>query len=112
MRPDWHLAFAWFAGLVALESGRLQSWDTLRLGLGAFLLTYASGIHYPASLAWTGILIYLVWLTRDLHWLKQERGWSGALRPVFALLVGGCAFGIPYLLLFVIPHLHAILGQV
>ena len=110
MRPDWHLAFAWFAGLVALESGRLQSWDTLRLALGAFLLTYASGIHYPGSLAWTGVLVYVVWLLRDLHRLKRERGWSGALRPLLALVVGGCAFGIPYLLFFLIPYWHEILS--
>lgn len=112
LRPDLHLAFALFAGLIALESGRLESWDPLRLGLGAFLLTYASGIHYPASLAWTGILVYIIWLIWDLQRLKQERGWSAALRPVFALILGGCAFGIPYALLFVIPHWYEIMSQI
>src|SRR5260370_39419391 len=53
LRPDLHLAFALFAGLIGLESGRLQSWDPLRLGLGAFLLTYASRSHYPALRSWT-----------------------------------------------------------
>jgi dolichol-phosphate mannosyltransferase len=95
--PNYHLAFAWFAGLIALETGRLQSWNPPRLGLGAFLLTYASGIHYPGSLAWTGAVVYLLWLIRAL-------GWPKARRPAAALVLGGCLFGIPYLVCFVIPH--------
>jgi hypothetical protein len=101
IRPDSHLAFAWFAGLVALETGRIDGWNCFRLGLGAFLLSYASGLHYPASLAWTGVLVYA-------SWALYELGWRSSRPPLVSLTVGGCLFGIPYLALFVLPHLEAI----
>src|SRR5262245_35368615 len=68
VRPDAHLALAWFAGLVALETGRLADWNRPRLLAGSFLLTYASGLHYPAITAWTGVLVYLVWVLRQRGW--------------------------------------------
>jgi hypothetical protein len=102
LRPDMHLAFAWFAGLVALESGRLADWDPARLFSGSFLLAYASGLHYPAVLAWIGVLVYLAWL---LH----TGGWHSRPRSVMALISGACLFGVPYLTLFVLPHLKEIL---
>jgi hypothetical protein len=102
LTPEQHLAFAWMAGLVTLEAGRVGSWDPWRLGLGAFLLTYASGIHYPASFAWTGCLAYGVWAAWSLGW-RKARGAVGSL------MLGGLLFGIPYLLLFVLPHWKEIL---
>lgn len=101
VRPDVHVAIAWFAGLVALESGRLANWHTPRLALGAFLLTYASGIHYFGAIAFLGVAVYLAWVTWSLRW--------GAIVPVVAMMAGGLAFGVPYLVLFVLPDRAAIL---
>src|SRR5205823_1979328 len=86
---------AWFAGLIGLESGRLAGWRTWRLGVGSFLVTLASTIHYPASFAWLGVLVYVVWAYR------HAPAWK---RAVAALVAGGCVCGIPYLVGFVIPH--------
>jgi len=101
-RPDLHLAFAWFAGLIALETGRLDDWNLKRLFLGSALLTYASALHYPAFVSWTGVFVYVVWVLR-------LRGWRLALKPILAIIAGGCLIGFPYLALFVIPHWHSII---
>jgi hypothetical protein len=105
LRPDVHLALAWFAGLIALETGRLASWNPFRLFVGSFLLTYASGLHYPAIIAWTGVMVYLAWVLKD-------RGWAAGRGSALALLGGGAAFGVPFLVLFWIPHWPAILDNV
>lgn len=96
VRPDLHLTAAWFAGLVALESGRLAGWKVWRLALGAFLLTYASGLHYPGSLAFLGCVVYSIWCGINLGWVRA-RG------PILAMGAAACVFGIPYLVTFVIP---------
>jgi hypothetical protein len=101
-RPDLHMTFAWFAGLIALETGRLDDWNPKRLLLGGLLLTYASTLHYVASFAWTGVLVYMLWVVR-------VRAWRIATRPLLAMAVGGCLIGIPYLLIFVVPHWHDII---
>jgi hypothetical protein len=108
LRPDTHVAVAWFSGLVALESGRLSGWDGKRLFLGAFLVTYASGIHYFAAPALTGVLVYMVWA-----WRRLPR--ADALRKISILVAGGAAFGLPYLVLFLWPfwtEIRAITTQV
>lgn len=97
IRPDLHRALALFAGLVALESGRLRQWDWRQLFLGSLLLTYSASLHYPGFLAWTGALVYLLWVLRD-------RGWNEGRSPALALMAGGCVVGIPCLLFFVIPE--------
>ena len=104
-RPDLHLAFAWFAGLIALETGRLDDWNFKRLFLGSALLTYASALHYPAFVAWTGVFTYVVWVLR-------LRGWRKASKPILALIAGGCLVGFFYLALFVVPHWHSSLAFV
>jgi hypothetical protein len=104
-RPEGALYAAWFAGLVLLESGRLANWNWRRLFAGAFLLTWASGVHYYACAAFLGVVVYLVWVVRDL-------GWPQARSRVIALCAGGCLFGIPYLGLYLLPHLKQILMYV
>src|SRR6516162_381569 len=101
LRPELDLAGAWFAGLVALESARLDGWDARRLFLGSLLLTYASGVHYVASIAFTGVLVYLVWACFDL-------GFAKARPKILAMVAGGTLFGLPYLLLFMLPDWNAI----
>jgi len=120
VRPDLHFAFAFFTGLVALESGRLLNWDPKRLFLGSFLLSYASGLQYPGIMAFTGIFVYLVWVLKERAWGKLLfRGRRGiflsfflprrAVKPMASLVLGACLFGIPYLILFIIPEfLHII----
>lgn len=103
VRPDLHLALAWFAGLVALETGRLAAWRPWRLGVGSFLLAYASGLHYTGITAWTGVLVYLLWLL-------GTQGWHDGRKSILAMVLGLGAFGVPYLALFWIPHWGQIMG--
>ena len=96
-RPEGHVHAAWMLGLVLLESGRLDNWNRRRLFAGAFFLTWASGVHYYAVAAFTGVAVYVVWALRSL-------GWRQGRRAVVALCAGGCLFGLPYLGLFLIPY--------
>jgi len=95
-RPDLEYAFALFAGLIALESGRINNWDLKRLAIGAFLLTYVSGIHYPAMFSFIGILVYLGFA------LKANR--VHGKRVAIVMLLGALVFVIPFFLLWVIPN--------
>lgn len=104
MRPENHLNAAWLAGLIALESGRLRNWSLKWLFTGAFLVTYASGIHYYAAPAFLGILVYMIWAI-------VQHGWYRASKPLVAMTAGGLLFAVPYLLLFVIPDWHAIVAM-
>ncbi|HEV2688634.1 MAG TPA: hypothetical protein VGV35_08775 [Bryobacteraceae bacterium] len=97
MRPEAHINAAWLAGLIALESGRLRNWDLKRMFIGAFLLTYASGLHYYAAPALLGVLVYMIWALAQL-------GWRRASKPLLGMAAGGLLFGVPYLLLFLIPE--------
>jgi hypothetical protein len=102
LRPESHLAVAWFTGLVALESSRLEGWKPSRRPfLGGFLLAYASGIHYIGAAIWVGLIVYGLWCLRDL-------GWRGARRPVVFMLAGACLFGLPYFYFWVYPSWNAI----
>lgn len=104
MRPENHLNAAWLAGLIALESARLANWNLKGLFAGAFLLTYASGIHYYAAPALLGVLVYMIWAI-------VQTGWRRARKPLLAITAGGLLFGVPYLLLFLIPEWHAIMAM-
>ena len=97
MRPEGHLNAVWMAGLIALESGRLLKWNLKWLGAGAFLVSYASGLHYYAAPAILGIVVYMAWVVIQV-------GWRGSMKPLIALAGGALAFVIPYFLLFVIPE--------
>lgn len=97
VRPDLHLTLAWFTGLIALETARRDRWDSKKLLLGSFLSADASSIHYWGAPAVCAVLVYGIWLWRDLPWNK-------ASRKLFALVLGVALFSIPYLLLFVIPN--------
>lgn len=97
IRPDLHLALAWFAGLIALEVARLDNWNGVKLFLGSFLLTYASGLHYFGAIAFTGVFVYVLWAYREL-------GLARAKTKILALVAGGCLFGLPYLIFFVVPY--------
>ncbi len=103
IRPEPHLALAWFAGLVALESGRIAGWELRRLGLGGFLAAYAAGLHYWGGPALAMPLVYA-------GWVLGSQGWQKAWKPIMALLVGTGLFVIPYLLWFVWPQWEAIRG--
>jgi hypothetical protein len=96
-RPEGHVHAAWFCGLVLLESGRLEDWNWRSLAAGAFLLTWASGTHYYAAFAFTGVGVYAVWAIRSL-------GWKQAKPRLAALCLGGCLFGIPYAVLYLLPY--------
>jgi hypothetical protein len=100
-RPEGELHAAWFAGLLLLESGRLEDWNHPKLFAGAFLLTWASGIHYYAAAAFLGVLVYIVWALASLGW---KNGWS----RMVALCAGGCLFGIPYTAFYLAPYFKKI----
>lgn len=105
VRPEGEAYAAWFAGLALLESGRLASWNRQRLFAGAFLLTWASGVHYYACVALAGVVVYALWAVLDLGRIEAES-------RVAALIAGGCLFGVPYLALYLAPHLKDILSFV
>jgi hypothetical protein len=96
-RPEGELLAAWFCGLLLLESGRLENWQSWRLFAGALFLTWASATHYYAGPAFLGVSVYVVWVVRSL-------GWKLAKPRVVAMFAGGCLFGIPYLVLYVLPY--------
>ena len=98
LRPDLHMALALLAGLIALQAARLQNWENKRLLLGSFLVTYASTIHYPALIAWVGIVVFVILVFRDLPW--RQSCWKLSL-----MVVGGSLAGVPYLLLHLLPNL-------
>ena len=100
-RPEGEIFAAWLLGLVLLESGRLDNWNRGRLFAGAFFLTWASGVHYYAALAWTGVAVYLAWSVRSL-------GWPAARGRVTAMCAGGCLFGVPYLAFYLLPYFRDI----
>ena len=102
-RPEGEVHAAWLCGLVLLESGRLANWNWRSLAAGAFLLTWASGTHYYAGLAFTGVAVYAAWAVRSL-------GWKGARPQLAAMCLGGCLFGIPYAVLYLLPYWKDIQG--
>lgn len=104
-RPEGALQAAWFLGLLLLESGRLNDWNKTKLFAGAFVLTWASTIHYYAAIAFTGVVVYLVWAAWSL-------GWKEAKPRILALCAGGCLFGIPYLGFYLLPNLHQVLSTI
>ncbi len=108
VRPDEQLALAWFLGLVLLQDGYSRQWNLPRLFLGSFALTYASGLHYYGILAFVGVAYYVIKAYRALNGKSLHR-------VLIALVAGGCAFGIPYIAIFVLPEFHNIVhfsGQV
>jgi len=105
MRPEGEVQAAWFCGLLLLESGRLANWDRIRLFAGAFFLTWASGLHYYAFPAFTGVAVYWLWGVRSL-------GWNQAKPRVVALGAGVCLFGVPYAALYLLPHFKEIYGAI
>ncbi|MBZ5609142.1 MAG: hypothetical protein LAP38_12845 [Acidobacteriia bacterium] len=105
VRPDLHVAAAWLCGLVSLEAARLSRWSTWRLTLGAFLVTYASGLHYPACFAFLSGVVYAIWCVRDLGW---RRGWI----RVAAMSAASAVFALPFFSWFVVPLWREILDFV
>lgn len=103
IRPDVDMAVTWIAALIVLEGGRLGGWNPALLAFGAFLLTLASELHYPMTPAFLGLVVYAVWMVRDL-------GLRPATPRLGALIGGALIPGIPYLALFVIPHYGEIRG--
>jgi len=96
-RPEGSIHAAWLCGLVLLESGRLAGWHRPSLAAGACFLTWASGLHYYAAFAFLGVAVYAVWAVASL-------GWKRARPPLVALCLGGCLFGIPYAVLYLLPY--------
>jgi hypothetical protein len=102
-RPDGHVEAAWFAGLVFLESARLDRWKAGKLFAGAFCLAWASGVHYYAVAAQLGVVVYAAWALASL-------GWKQAKWKMVALAGGACLFGIPYVAFYLVPNAGAIVG--
>lgn len=105
MRPDIDVYGAWVLGLLLLERGRLTGWNRYWLALGAFFLTLASGTHYYALPAMSGVLVYMIAAWREL-------GFARAFTPIKWMIAGGCAFGIPYVAFFVIPYWREIASTI
>jgi hypothetical protein len=101
IRPDMHVAFAWFCGLVFLEAARSLMWENKRLFIGSFFVAYASGLHYsagPAALMLPAYFLYILLRPAGVRpWTK--------LAP---LVAGALLFYIPFAGYFAIPHFQAI----
>jgi hypothetical protein len=98
VRPDLHLTLAWLAGLVMLEGGRNREWSPPWLCAGSALCVYAATLHYWGAASVATPLVY----GGALLLARRHRLVRIAPRAV-AIAIGGCAVGLPYLLLFVIP---------
>ena len=103
LRPDLTLTLAWAAGLVALETARLDDWNPRRLAVGGFLLTLASAVHYPGVAAWMGLLVYAAWMVTSI-------GWRAFRTPLVWMIAGAAVVAIPVLALFVLPNAGEILA--
>lgn len=103
LRPEQALAYAWIAGLIFLESARLENWNTRKLFLGAVLLSLASVMQYFAAPAILGLLIYAFVAYRDLGYR------AGRLR-LAPLLLGSMIILIPHIFLWVIPNIKDIIS--
>jgi hypothetical protein len=104
VRPEVSILFAWFGGLVLLESARIGGWPDWRLLLGGFLAAYASGLHYWAlpSLAMLPFYALCIWI------------WPGGApryRKIGVMLAGALLFLIPFLVWFVIPDFGQIVAM-
>jgi len=98
VRPDLHLTMAWFTGLVLLEAARNQDWSPVRLAAGTALSVYAATLHYWGIAALAGPVVYAIALAFD------ARRTTIPLRSrIIAIVGGGLAVGLPFLLGFVIP---------
>ena len=102
LRPDLTLTLAWMIGLVALETARLNNWSKTRLTLGGFFLALATAVHYPGILAGAGVIIYAILMARQLG--------RKAARPIAWMIAGASTVAVPYLVLFLVPHLRDILA--
>lgn len=96
VRPDLETFIAWAAALITLEGARLKNWSLSQFFIGAFLITYASALHYFATLAVLGIVVYIIWA----WYLKLEKRWAITI----ALIGGAAAFAVPYWIIYVIPN--------
>jgi len=104
-RPEGELLAAWLCGLLLLESGRIANWQRWRLFAGSFFLAWTAGTHYYAGTALFGVLVYMAWAVRSL-------GWKQAKHLVVAMGAGGCLYGVPYLVLYVLPYYKNILEAI
>ena len=98
VRPDLHLTFAWFTGLMLLEAGKNHSWSRFRLAAGTALSVYAATIHYWGIAALGVPVVYLSALVYDA---RQKRVSPRA--GLLAIGAGGLAVGLPFLIGFVVP---------
>lgn len=105
IRPDLHLALAWFTGLIALESARLDNWNVLKLFGGGFLIAYATSIHYIGIAIPFSLIVYVIWIWFTAG--KRQRK-----RMVLTMISGAGVFGIPFLCLWVLPNITVIFQHI
>jgi hypothetical protein len=97
VRPELHVSIAWFAGLIALESARLDGWDLPKLCLGTLLVAYAAAMQNYALLAPAGLGVYAVWMVCEVP--RRE-----AVKKIAAGALALCVVGIPFVLLYAYPN--------
>ena len=97
VRPELHVSIAWFAGLVALESARLNGWHLLDLCFGSLLLAYAAAMQNYVLLAPAGLAVYGIWMLRTLPR-------PIARKKIFACCASAAVVILPFVLWYVIPN--------
>jgi hypothetical protein len=97
VRPELHVSIAWFAGLVALESGRLDNWRLSKLFFGALLVTYAAAMQNYALLAPAGVGVYAVWMLCAMP-ARQS------MKRIVACTCAIAVIAVPFVILYAYPN--------
>jgi hypothetical protein len=103
IRPDMHVAFAWFAGMMLLESARSLDWPLPRLFAGAFVIAYTSALHYWAVAAVGALVFYCLMALRHPAEQRNDR--------VFAIISGAGSFYMPFAVEFLYPDRNGIIAM-
>ena len=102
IRPEMHIAFAWFCGMAFLEAARSRGWERKRLAVGGFFIAWGSSLHYWALASALVLPAYFIYM------LVRPNG-SRPWRKVPFLAGGALCFYIPWAVYFVIPDFSAIM---
>lgn len=100
IRSDFHMFVAWFLGTVLLADDNPTS-RLWRPFVGSLVLAYAAALAWVSASALGGIGMYILLNIRNIK--------KPSVRAcVIASIAGGLCFGVPYLIVYVIPNFHSI----
>ena len=89
IRPEMHIAFAWFCGMAFLEAARSLGWENRRLFVGSFFIAYGSALHYWALASALVLPAYFLYI---LVRPAGARPW----RKLGFMVAGALCFYVPW----------------